>query len=156
MSLEIDKIKRFNCILWYNFYLNYNEWVDLGEWVLDCPCIPFMCPMYSVLPLPMAHQKILNLTLNLWESINSHSPIVSLCSVICYVSNPWHSFCLIRHSWSTKRCKWNPKNDKRQHKLYKGISHILMWVLYQLAHFMSYACSWKVTSALSIINLLLY
>lgn len=113
MSLEIDKIKRFNCILCYNFYLN-----------LIAGMYPFMYPMYSALPLPTAHQKILNLTLNPWESINSRAPIVSLCSVICYIANPWHSFCLIRHSWSTKHCKWNPKNNKGQHKLYKGIWHI--------------------------------
>ena len=113
MSLEIDKIKRFNCILCYNFYLN-----------LIAGMYPFMYPMYSALPLPTAHQKILNLTLNPWESINSRAPIVSLCSVICYISNPWRSFCLIRHSWSTKHCKWNPKNNKGQHKLYKGIWHI--------------------------------
>ena len=113
MSLEIDKIKRFNCILCYNFYLN-----------LIAGMYPFMYPMYSALPLPTAHQKILNLTLNPWESINSRAPIVSLCSVICYIANPWRSFCLIRHSWSTKHCKWNPKNNKGQHKLYKGIWHI--------------------------------
>ena len=125
MSLEIDKIKRFNCILCYNFYLNYMGWFrGEGPWLPAC--IPFMHPMYSALPLPTAHQKILNLTLNPWESINSRASIVSLCSVICYIANPWRSFCLIRHSWSTKHCKWNPKNNKGQHKLYKGISHVFV------------------------------
>ena len=109
-----------------------------------------MYPMYSALPLPMAHQNILNLPLNLRESINSHAPIVSLCSVFCYVSNPWHSFCLTRHSWSTKRCESNPKNHKGQHKLYKGISRTLMWVIVSTCPFHA-ICMW-LESYFSFIN----